>query len=95
MQNRRTILTESLLMGLTLTASGFAQTPPPEGVRASHHENLAAAQRLIHEAYEKITAAQQANHSDLGDHAKRAKELLDEADKELGLAADVANQNHK
>lgn len=94
MKNRRAILAETLTMGLAAATVAVAQTQPREGVRAGHHEDLAAAQRLIRDAYDKISAAQEANHSDLGGHAKRAKELLDEAGHELGLAADFANQNH-
>jgi hypothetical protein len=94
MKNRRAMLSDTLILGLTVAAAAAAQTTPPGGVKAGHHQDLAAAQKLIEEAYQKITAAQEANHSDLGSHAKKAKELLDQANHELGLAADFANQNH-
>ncbi len=76
-------------------AAALAQQPPPEGVRGSRHENLAAAQELIRQAYQKITAAQEANHSDLGGHAQKAKDLLDQAGKECGMAAEFANKNRR
>ena len=53
------------------------------------------AQRLSQEAYEKITAAQQANEWDMQGHAAKAKELLDQVNKELKLAAEAANKNAK
>ncbi len=50
---------------------------------------------MSNQAYEKVVAAQQANEWDLGGHAAKAKELLDEANKELAQAASVSNANHK
>jgi len=38
---------------------------------------------------------QQANEFDLGGHAARAKELIDQASRELKEAARAANQEHK
>lgn len=62
-------------------------------VSAARHPNLAAAQRFVNQAHEKIVAAQQANEFDLGGHAKKAKDLLEEVNKELKLAAETANKN--
>jgi hypothetical protein len=50
---------------------------------------------LTEQAYNKITAAQQANEWDLDGHAAHAKELLDQANNELKAAAQAANRNHK
>jgi hypothetical protein len=55
------------------------------------HPNLQAAQHHIEEARDKMDAAQSANEYDLGGHAKKAKELLDEAYKEIKEAAEFAN----
>jgi hypothetical protein len=55
------------------------------------HPNLAAAQRLAKRAFEKIVAAQEANEFDLGGHAAKAKDLLDQANAELKAAAETAN----
>ena len=55
------------------------------------HPNLAAAQGLVGQAYERLEAAQSANEFDLGGHAKRAKEALRLANDEMKLAAEVAN----
>jgi hypothetical protein len=38
-------------------------------------------------------AAQEANEFDMQGHAQKAKNLLDEANKELKLAAEAANRN--
>jgi hypothetical protein len=77
--------------GLLLAATTFAQRPP-ENVSARRHPNLAAAQRLVDQAFAKITAAQRANEFDLAGHAERAKGLLDQANRELKLAAETSNR---
>jgi hypothetical protein len=71
---------------------GAASAEPKRNVSGARHANLAAAQRLSQQAWEKISAAQQANEFDLGGHAQKAKELLDQVNKELKLAAETANR---
>jgi len=66
---------------------------PAQNVSKGKHPNLAAAQRLTNQAFEKITAAQQANEWDMQGHAKKAKDLLDQANNELKQAAQAANKN--
>ena len=44
-------------------------------------------------SWQRINRAQQANNDQLGGHAQKAKELLEQADAELRAAADVANAN--
>jgi hypothetical protein len=68
---------------------------PVDNVSGKKHPNLAAAQRLSQQAYEKIVAAQQANEWDLDGHAAKAKDLLDQVNQQLKLAAEAANKNHK
>ena len=68
---------------------------PKDNVSGRRHPNLAAAQRLSQQAWERITAAQKANEWDVDVHAQKAKELLDEVNKELKLAAEAANKNRK
>jgi hypothetical protein len=79
---------------LVFPAAMLAQKPK-QNVSKEHHPNLAAAQHLVTQAFNKITAAQTANEWDLGGHAAKAKELLEQADKELKLAAETANKNKK
>jgi hypothetical protein len=82
----------SLLLAL---GSGIAYAQKPaENISASRHPNLAEAQRLSRSAWEKITAAQKANEWDMAGHAAKAKQLLDEVNTELKLAAENANKNH-
>ena len=66
---------------------------PVENVSKGRHPNIAAAQRLSQQAYEKITAAQEANEWDMQGHAKKAKQLLEEVNNELRQAATSANKN--
>src|SRR5579872_6541238 len=73
---RKRALSGSLL-GLALLGSlGYAQMKPPaENVSGKRHPNLAAAQRLCVQAFDKIQAAQAANEFDMDGHAAKAKEL--------------------
>jgi hypothetical protein len=82
------------IVGSLLLIGGFAIAQKPvENVSKGRHPNLAAAQRLSQNAYEKITAAQQANEWDMQGHAKKAKDLLEQVNQELKLAAGSANNN--
>lgn len=65
---------------------------PKRNISGARHPNLAAAQRLSQQAYEKIVAAQQANEWDMQGHAQKAKELLDQVNTELRQAATSANK---
>ncbi len=81
------------LMGILLLLGGLAMAQAPKrNVSAGRHPNIAAAQRLSQQAYEKIIAAQQANEWDMQGHAQKAKNLLDEVNNELKLAAEAANK---
>ena len=88
-QNRILALVFSLALGCGIFA--FAQRPV-DNVSPARHPNLAAAQRLISEAWEKISVAQKANEFDMQGHAQKAKELLDQANTEIKLAAEAANR---
>ncbi|HWW31900.1 MAG TPA: hypothetical protein VNY70_00910 [Steroidobacteraceae bacterium] len=79
---------------LLLVTTAALAAPPVEDI-GKRHPNLAAAQRLSHQAWERITAAQQANEWDMDGHAAKAKELLDKVNEELRMAAEAANKNHK
>jgi len=81
-----------LLLGMLLCATTAIAQRPPENVSPRRHPNIAAAQRFVEQAFNKITAAQEANEFDLGGHAAKAKELLDQVNKELKLAAEAANR---
>ena len=85
-----------IVLGTALVGGGFAVAQKPvQDVSGKRHPNLAAAQHLSEEAYNKITAAQQANEWDMDGHAAKAKDLLDQVNKELKQAAEAANKNHK
>jgi hypothetical protein len=90
----KTYVLAAVLGGL-LSLGTIALAQPKKNVSAARHPNLAAAQRLSQQAYEKIVAAQQANEWDMGGHAQKAKELLDQVNNELRQAATAANKNAK
>ena len=79
------------ITGIALLLAGTAIAQ--RNVSARRHPNLAAAQRLIDQALGKITAAQQANEYDMNGHAAKAKELLEQANREIKQAAEAANEH--
>jgi hypothetical protein len=83
----------SIVLGVLLLVGGLAIAQPVKNVSGAHHPNIAAAQRLSSQAYEKIIAAQQANEWDMQGHAQKAKNLLEQANNELRAAATAANKN--
>jgi hypothetical protein len=90
---RRNALT--LVLSLILVCAGIVVAQKPErDISSRRHPNLAAAQRLCTQAYERIAAAQRANEWDMNGHAQRAKELLDQVNSELKKAAEEANERH-
>ncbi len=90
---RTQVITAVLILLLVITGVAIAQ--PARNVSKARHPNIAAAQRLSQQAFERIVAAQQANEWDMGGHAQKAKNLLEEANNELKLAAQAANRNAK
>jgi hypothetical protein len=84
------------VLAVALMGGGVAVAQKPvDNVGGKRHPNLTAAQRLSREAWEKVKAAQEANEWDMDGHATKAKELLDQVNSELKLAAEAANKNHK
>jgi hypothetical protein len=84
------------VLGVALLCGGVAIAQKPQrDISAQKHPNLAAAQRLTDQAFNKISAAQEANEFDMNGHAAKAKELLDQANHELKMAAEAANKNKK
>jgi hypothetical protein len=94
MKSRREFHLQALGLAAVTAALAPAQAPK-QTVSGAKHPNLAAAQRFCQQAYEKITAAQQANEWDMQGHAAHAKDLLDQANAALKQAAQAANKNAK
>jgi hypothetical protein len=65
---------------------------PPKNVSIAKHPNLAAAQKLVAQALEKLETAQKANEYDMDGHAQKVRELLQTANDEIKLAAEAANK---
>ncbi len=91
---RKRIYAASASLFLLLAGVAIAQRPK-ENVSPNRHPNLAAAQRLSEQAYERIIDAQKANEWDMNGHAQKAKELLEQVNNELKQAAQAANRNKK
>jgi hypothetical protein len=80
-------------LSLMIAIGGVAVAQrPKENISPALHPNLAAAQRLSEQAWQKIVAAQEANEWDLQGHAQKAKNLLDQVNNELKLAAEASNR---
>jgi len=83
-------------VGFLLLIGGLALAQRPEqDISPGRHPNLAAAQRLSSQAWQKIVDAQRANEWDLDGHAQKAKNLLDEVNHELKLAAEASNRDRR
>lgn len=95
MELRKFLAISVLGLGVAAIGVSLAQHPPAQNINPGRHPNLAAAQRLADQAYQKITAAQEANEWDMQGHAAKAKDLLDQANRELKAAAASANKNKK
>ncbi len=80
-------------LGLTLMGIALAQRPETD-IDPNRHANLAEAQHHVVQAYEKIVEAQKANKDQLGGHAEKATQLLEQANHELKEAAEYADHHH-
>jgi hypothetical protein len=81
------------VLGSMLLLGGIAIAQKPvRNVSGARHPNILAAQKLSQQAFDKVTAAQEANEFDMQGHAKKAKELLQEVNNELKMAAEAANK---
>ena len=87
---KKTIVAAVLGFGML---GGLAIAKPQVDVSARKHPNINEAQEFARKAYEKMSAAEKANEYDMGGHAKKAKELLNQAAEEMKLAAEVANEH--
>lgn len=94
MNVRNIVLGSVAGVGLFVAGYTVAQGPPAQNVDPQRHPNLAAAQGLIGQAYNRLVMAQQANDWDVGGHAARAEELLGRASHEIKEAAEASNRRH-
>jgi len=82
------------VMGLCLLTGGIviAQNPSVENIDPARHPHLAAAQHHLRMAWDESSAAQHANDWDMSGHAAHARQLMEEASRELKMAAEAANR---
>jgi hypothetical protein len=87
------MITRKLVLGSVLSLGLFASgVLVGQNVNANRHPNLAAAQRFMEQAINKLDAAQTANEFDMHGHAAKAKDLLSQAFNETKQAAEAANR---
>jgi hypothetical protein len=82
----------SLTVALTAPLGLALAKEPVRNVSAAKHPNLAQAQKLAVQAFERLEAAQKANEYDMEGHAQKAKDLLKQVNDEIKLAAEAANK---
>ena len=85
------------IAGLIATAVFASSTlvsadTPVQNIDPARHPNLAAAQNLSRQAFDKIEDAQRANDWDMSGHAAHPLNLLIEVNRELKAAAEAANK---
>jgi len=90
----KTRLPTLIAIALLFATTSFAQRPA-RNISPAFHKNLANAQKLVTQAFDKVSAAQVVYLGDLGGHAQKAKELLQQANAEIKLAAEAANDPNK
>ena len=88
---------KNIAMAGLIAAAIFATTvisaqEPPQNIDPARHPNLAAAQTLSRQAWDKITLAQKANEWDMSGHAQKALNMLVQVNIELKQAAEAANR---
>ena len=91
---RKLFIASALAISIAAPLS-IALAKDPVANVGKKHPNLAAAQKLGEQAFEKLEAAQKANEYDMDGHAQKAKDLLKQANAEIKLAAEAANKNAK
>ncbi len=91
MKNRNLALGCALGVGLLASGILIAQNPPAENIDPNRHPHLAAAQHHLRMAFDEAGEAQHANDWDMGGHAAHARELMDQAARELKVSAEAAN----
>ena len=84
------LIVSAVMSGVLIFSTAYAQGGPRPTRR---HPNLARARGEVQAAVSSITKAQRANEFDLGGHAAKAKELLEQANAELKRAVEQANDN--
>jgi hypothetical protein len=89
---KRLLISSLLLAGLLGGCASTYDGGPAQNISPERHGNLAAAQAYSAQAFDLMTAAQQANEYQLGGHAAHAKDLLRQANDEMKLAAETANR---
>jgi hypothetical protein len=83
------------ILGLAGVTTALVKGQPKQTVSSAKHPNLASAQQLCEQAYQKCVAAQEANEFDMQGHAQKAKNLLEQANTQLKAAATAANAANK
>jgi len=85
--------TKSISITLAAVAAAVVATVACAG-QLKGHPNLQKARTSLNSAYDWINEAQKENEFDLGGHAAKAENLISQAQRELVLAAETANNRN-
>jgi len=99
MTRRVSVLVSLLVLALVCLGVLFAQehfTRPADDINPKIHPNLAAAQKLTNQAFDKMVIAQGSNDFDMEGNALKAEGLLVQASQLMKAAAVAINkEKHK
>jgi len=93
MNMRRMLAAGTVSLALIGTAWSIAQET--HNIDPHKNPNLAAAQQYVDQALQKIADAERAHEHDMAGHAKKAQDLLSQANVELKKAAEARDHEHK
>jgi len=79
------------ICGVVLLCSLVLAQAPVVNIDPKVHGNLAAAQKLVVQADQRIAEAQKINDLDMQGHAQKARDLLVQVNQELKAAAEAAD----
>jgi hypothetical protein len=85
------MITGAVLCAVLSMPGVLAAQQPMVDIDTDGHGNLSSAQEYVAMAWQRIDRAQKINNYDMGGHAARAKELLEQANTEIRAAADALN----
>jgi|SRR5580698_10510455 len=89
---KKNLLINTIVVAVLLCSGLILAQAPVQDIDKKWHPNLAMAQDHLVQATNYIAVAQQDNKYDMQGHAEKARQLLIQANQELKLAAEAANQ---
>jgi hypothetical protein len=85
------IVVSAVFAGGVLVGQAVVPTPPPPKITVvASDTSMLGAQRSLLQAYNYLVQAEKSHNGQLGGYAATAQNLIDQADTQIGLAAEYA-----